>query len=151
MAGSPAYARIKADVLAIVSALPPGKVTTHTLIGARLKVMPRHVAYILATLDEMDRECVPWHRVVARGGAIGRHQRREEQIARLRSEGVPVSAAGIVTGLEGRLAADIATPTSSAALRQPTEPEAGGATPAVAEPGPSRARGRFDRPGTRLK
>ncbi len=36
MAGSPAFAHIKADVLAIIAALPRGKVTSPTVIGVRL-------------------------------------------------------------------------------------------------------------------
>ncbi len=150
MAGSPAYARIKADVLAIVGALPYGRVTTHALIGARLSVIPRHVAYILATLDDIDRDRVPWHRVVAQGGAIGRHKRRDDQISRLRAEGVPVSAAGIVAGLDGVVVTRLAAARSRPDGRQATPDEMGSATAGM-EPRASRARGRFEHPGTRLK
>ena len=140
MAGSPSYAHIKADVLAIVSALPRGKVTTFTAIGKALGVMPRHVATILAGLDATEHDAVPWHRVVADGGAVGRHPRRDAQIARLKADGLAVSPAGIVAGFDGAL------------LTMVTKPRPG--APPVAPPPedapllrPSRARGRFDRPG----
>ena len=93
MAGSPAFAHIKADVLAIIAALPRGKVTSPTVIGVRLGIMPRHIATILANLGDDERDRVPWHRVVADGGAIGRHRHRDDQIARLRADGLPASSA----------------------------------------------------------
>ncbi len=107
MAGSDAYTRIKADVMAIAMRIPLGRVVTHKQIGAHLRVMPRHVAYILATLDDGDREGVPWWRVVADGGAVGRHLRRDEQMQRLRSDGVVLSPVGIVQDLAERWVADI--------------------------------------------
>jgi hypothetical protein len=60
------------------------------------------VAYILTTLDEGERAVTPWWRVVADGGAIGRHKRREDQIAGLRGDGVIVSAAGVVADFAAR-------------------------------------------------
>jgi methylated-DNA-protein-cysteine methyltransferase related protein len=107
MAGSDAYARIKADVLAIASRIPSGRVATHKQIGTHLKVMPRHVAYILATLDDLERETVPWWRVVADGGAVGRHLRRDEQMQRLRADGVVLSPVGIVQDLAERWITDV--------------------------------------------
>lgn len=64
MAKSPAFARIKADVLRIVAAIPPGRVATFRDIGAHLDVMPRHVAYILATLTPAEQAAIPWHRAI---------------------------------------------------------------------------------------
>ncbi len=107
MAGSAAYARIKSDVLDIAGRIPAGRVATYKHIGLHLKVMPRHVAYILATLEDLERETVPWWRVVADGGAIGRHQRRDEQMQRLRAEGIVLSPAGIVQDLAVRWIEDI--------------------------------------------
>jgi methylated-DNA-protein-cysteine methyltransferase related protein len=107
MAASAAFVRIKADVLAIAARIPPGRVATHKQIGEHLQVMPRHVAYVLATLDELGREAVPWWRVVADGGAIGRHLRRDEQMRRLRDDGVVLSPVGIVQDLAERWIADV--------------------------------------------
>ena len=102
MAKSPAFARIKSDVLAIVAALPQGRVASAADIGRQIDVPARHVAYILTTLDEGERAVTPWWRVVADGGAIGRHKRREDQIAGLRRDGVTVSAAGVVADFAAR-------------------------------------------------
>ena len=110
MAGSVAFARIKDGVLAAAAKVPLGRVVTHGLIARDLKVAPRHVAYILATLDDAERATVPWHRVVAEGGAIGRHKRRDDQMARLISEGVPVAPAGMVEDMAVRAITDLAVP-----------------------------------------
>lgn len=228
MAGSPAVAHIKADVLAIIAALPRGKVTSPTVIAVRLvsrsqssqplaacpgrtsrttrtlakrmisgviqirkfatrsnrdmnanlriitpAVMPRHIATILANLDDEERDRVPWHRVVADGGAIGRHRHRDDQIARLRADGLPVSAAGIVGGMEAAMMTNLPKPRPGAPARTTSATiavidDAGSAPESAPEsapgsapgstPGshdeatrPSRARGRFDRPGTKLE
>lgn len=50
MPKSESFARIKADVLAIARAIPPGRLTSFWAIGSHLDGAPRHVAYILATL-----------------------------------------------------------------------------------------------------
>jgi methylated-DNA-protein-cysteine methyltransferase related protein len=72
MAGSPFYARIKGDVLAIVSAIPKGKVCTFSSIGEHLDVVPRHIAYILSTLEPLEKVQYPWHRVVGNDGNLGK-------------------------------------------------------------------------------
>jgi methylated-DNA-protein-cysteine methyltransferase related protein len=134
MANSAAFARIKADVIAIVERLPAGRVATHGEIGRHLAVFPRHVAYILATLDDDERERVPWWRVVADGGAVGRHLRRDDQIARLKADHVPLSAAGIVQELGERRVGDFTKPIAArAATPAPTSPQ-------------SRSRGSKDKP-----
>ena len=56
MAGSAQFARIKSDVLAITTKITLGRVATHKQIGQHLKVEPRHVAYILSTLDAAPTE-----------------------------------------------------------------------------------------------
>lgn len=71
MPKSPAFIRIKRDVLAIVAAVPTGRVVTFADIGRHLDVMPRHVAYIVATLDPLEKSVLPWHRVVAADGDLG--------------------------------------------------------------------------------
>ncbi len=66
MARSPFYARIKRDVLAILAVVPEGRLVTFTDAGRHLDVSPRHVAYILATLDAAEadgcRGTAPWPR-----------------------------------------------------------------------------------------
>lgn len=69
--GSPFFARIKGDVLTIVAAVPERRVVSFADIGAQLDVMPRHVAYILAQLSEIEKATLPWHRVVAADGRLG--------------------------------------------------------------------------------
>lgn len=70
MAKSAAFARIRADVLAIVRAIPAGRVATFKAIGAHLDVMPRHVAYILRMLSPEEKATIPWHRAVADSGVL---------------------------------------------------------------------------------
>jgi methylated-DNA-protein-cysteine methyltransferase-like protein len=80
--------------LAVVGAIPEGRVTTYGAIGRRLHVTARQVAFILATLTVEESKRLPWFRVVAANGfvstiklgAVGR-----KQIARLRAEGVAVT------------------------------------------------------------
>jgi methylated-DNA-protein-cysteine methyltransferase-like protein len=71
MAASPFFARIKADVLRIVAAVPGGRVVSFADVGAHLDVMPRHVAYILATLSDLEKATLSWHRAVAADGRLG--------------------------------------------------------------------------------
>lgn len=123
-------------MLALVATVPAGRVTTHGEIARRLGMSPRLVATILARLSPYERRSIPWHRVVADGGAVGRHALSEEQVARLGGEGVAVAPAGIVEGLGERrhlLGAAV-----SPAV--PEQPRAGG----------SRARGMKSRPRSSL-
>jgi methylated-DNA-protein-cysteine methyltransferase-like protein len=86
--------RFKSQVLAVVGAIPEGRVTTYGAIGRHLKVTARQVAFVLARLTVEEAERLPWFRVVAANGvvsttklgAVGR-----KQIARLRAEGVVVT------------------------------------------------------------
>jgi methylated-DNA-protein-cysteine methyltransferase related protein len=55
MPKSPAFIRIKADVLKIVTAIPLSRVTTFRSIGEHFDVMPRHVAYILTMLSPEEK------------------------------------------------------------------------------------------------
>jgi methylated-DNA-protein-cysteine methyltransferase related protein len=71
MSKSPAFIRIKADVLKIVSAIPPSRVTTFRSIGEYLDVMPRHVAYILTMLSPEEKNQVSWFRVVSDNANLG--------------------------------------------------------------------------------
>jgi methylated-DNA-protein-cysteine methyltransferase related protein len=137
MAGSVAYARIKGDVIAIVTKIPAGRLATHGAIGQYLAVFPRHVAYVLATLDDLERETVPWWRVVADGGAIGRHQRRDDQMQRLKAEGCAVAPVGIVQDFAERVIRDVANPPTV-----PLEPST------TSDGKPARSRGMRGRPAS---
>lgn len=83
--------RLKSKVLAVVSAIPHGRVTTYGTIGRHLKVTARQVAFVLSRITPEQSKKLPWFRVVAANGVIrtvklGVVGRR--QIARLRAEGV---------------------------------------------------------------
>ena len=87
-------ARIKSEVLAVVAAIPEGRVTTYGTIGRHLGVTARQAAYVLARLTPDESSSVPWYRVVASMGVVssmklGSVGRR--QIARLQGEGVSVT------------------------------------------------------------
>lgn len=86
----------RADLLTLVRAVPTGRVTTFDALAEKLREPPALVQARLARLSEDEREIVPWHRVVAKGGAIGRGPHRDQQFARLVREGVQVLPAGIV-------------------------------------------------------
>ena len=87
-------ARFKSKVLAVVAAIPEGRVTTYGAIGQHLHGTARQVAHVLATLTAEESARLPWFRVVAAGGvvstiklgAVGRRQ-----VERLRAEGVAVT------------------------------------------------------------
>lgn len=98
--GSPFYARIKADVLAIVASIPTGRIATFADIGGHLDVMPRHVAYILAMLSDIEKATLPWHRVVAADGRLGVPKAGADgapQRALLEAEGAAFDGEGRIT------------------------------------------------------
>jgi methylated-DNA-protein-cysteine methyltransferase related protein len=123
-------------MLLLVRAIPAGAVVAVDLIAKQLGVIPTVVITLLANLTEDERETSPWHRVVAKGGAIGRGPHRDQQFAKLVREGVPVSPAGIVQDMNRVAVKDLSLPPSGATKR----PE-----PPVAPP-LSRSRGMKDRP-----
>ena len=89
-----AFARVKARVVAVVAAIPEGRVTTYGAIGKRLGVTPRQVAFVMATLTDEESRELPWFRVVAAGGVISSFKAGgvgRRQVARLREEGVEVT------------------------------------------------------------
>jgi alkylated DNA nucleotide flippase Atl1 len=135
MASTPAFNRVKSDVAALVSRIPAGWVATQGDIGRHFSLFPRHVVTVLAALDETESKTVPWWRVVADGGAVGRHPRRDEQMFRLREDGVPLSGVGIVQELAERRVTNLDAP--------PAAPFARFATPSGA---PSRSRGMKSHP-----
>ncbi len=76
----------------MTSSIRAGNVSTYKSLAGHIDVVPRHVAYILATLDDAERERIPWHRVVADDGAVSmtNKARAHAQIERLAAEGVLV-------------------------------------------------------------
>lgn len=103
--GSPFFARIKADVLAIVATVPQGRLVTFADIGAHLDVMPRHVAYILAQLTEIEKATLPWHRAVTAEGTLGVPKSGaggENQRALLAAEGAAFDPEGRITDFAAR-------------------------------------------------
>lgn len=109
--------RLKAEILKVLMRVPAGRVVTHATLGDRWNVPPRYIAQVIAALSDKERQGVPWHRVVAPGGAIGRHALRDEQIARLEAEGVPVAPVGIVHELGERAIQDLDNPGPALAPR----------------------------------
>jgi methylated-DNA-protein-cysteine methyltransferase-like protein len=81
-------------VLAIVAAIPAGRVTTYGAIARRLRAGPREVAAVMSHLTAEESATLPWHRVVAANGVISTTKRGpvgRRQLARLREEGVTVT------------------------------------------------------------
>jgi len=97
--GSPHYARIRADVLAIAAHVPRGALVSFAAVGAHLDVMPRHVAYILAMLDGPDRDRLPWHRLVPRDGRVAKAAQRDL----LEAEGFAFHEDGRIAGFPAQL------------------------------------------------
>jgi methylated-DNA-protein-cysteine methyltransferase-like protein len=89
----------KALLLQVVRKIPLGRVASAESIADEIAMPAPLVVTLLAQLNEDERDLVPWHRVVAKGGAIGRGLHRDQQFALLVREGVMVSPAGIVQDL----------------------------------------------------
>lgn len=94
------YDRIKTDVVAMVDAIPVGRVTNYGAIARALGVSPRHVAYVLARLGPGECTDLPWHRVVGAGGTIRTTGSRREQVRRLCAEGLSVTANDVVADFD---------------------------------------------------
>jgi len=79
----------------LVGTIPRGRVATYGQVAALLGVPrgARAVGWALRAFDEAAHARVPWHRVVGAGGRISLRGRPagEEQVARLRREGVRFS------------------------------------------------------------
>jgi methylated-DNA-protein-cysteine methyltransferase-like protein len=102
---SPAFARIRAEVLAATLDVPRGRVTTYAAIAAHLEVTARHVAFVLAGLKGAEVNAIPWHRVVAadsglRSGSPAGLRRQKERLA---AEGVAVARGPRIADFEQRL------------------------------------------------
>jgi methylated-DNA-protein-cysteine methyltransferase related protein len=129
--------KIKADILEVIRRIPAGRIATHGQIGAHLGISPVHIAAMMAAMDDADRATAPWWRVVADGGAIGRHAGRDAQMKQLRAEGVVVAPVGIVQELSERRVRSLAAPQPGAPLRE---------EPALPSHPLSRSRGMKGRP-----
>jgi methylated-DNA-protein-cysteine methyltransferase-like protein len=109
----------RADLLTLVRAVPIGRVTTFDVLAQKIGEPLALVQSLIAHLSEDEREFVPWHRVVAKGGAIGRGPHRDQQFARLVREGVQVLPAGIVHDMPRFLVTFDGAPQDT---RKPVEP-----------------------------
>ncbi|PPD14266.1 MAG: hypothetical protein CTY25_13800 [Methylobacterium sp.] len=123
-AGSPFFARIKRDVLAIMASVPPGRLVTFRDIGAHLDVVPRHPAYILATLDPIEAGQVPWHRAVNEAGQLDRPKTDDtgaSQRALLEAEGHLIAPDGRILDLAQRLVEVASLPHGIPVQRRPAD------------------------------
>lgn len=64
-AKSPAFARIRAEVIRLVALIPEGKFTTYGSMAVHMNVMARHVAFVMSRLTDEESQALPWHRVVS--------------------------------------------------------------------------------------
>ena len=96
-AKSPFFARIQQDVFKIMEAVPHGKLVTFKDVGAHLDVMPRHIAYILANIDALNCQIIPWHRAVAEDGILRTPKNDplgQNQLTALQGEGIATAPDG---------------------------------------------------------
>jgi methylated-DNA-protein-cysteine methyltransferase-like protein len=128
----------KGNLLTLLRTIPCGRVTTFDMLAEELGQPAALVQLLLSALTEDEREIAPWHRVVAKGGAIGRGPHRDQQFARLIREGILVSPAGIVQDMPRFLV----TTFEAASSVQQRPPEV---SPDVHQPG-HRSRGMKSRP-----
>lgn len=135
MAPPPKAISFDARVMALVHAVPPGRVVRLDDLARHLGAPVPHIVHVLSRLDAERRATTPWHRVVAKGGAIGRGPFREAQLAGLAREGVAVSAAGVVQDMGRVTVCPDDLDTVQTAQSQNIAPKPGG-----------RARGMKDRP-----
>jgi methylated-DNA-protein-cysteine methyltransferase-like protein len=97
---SPHFIRIKGQVLELTRSIPVGRVTAFRDLGDYLEVVPRPVAWILATLSDEEGEVVPWHRVVGEGGMVPKRRARPGpgQVELITMEGVSVVKGAVADG-----------------------------------------------------
>jgi methylated-DNA-protein-cysteine methyltransferase-like protein len=123
-----------ARLAAALAKVPAGRVVTIDVLARHLAINRPETLGLVAAQRELAAGALPWHRVVAEGGAIGRHRHRDRHMARLRAEGVPVSPAGIVDGLADRAVKDL------------SQPAPGQHAPATPSAPPGRSRGMKSHP-----
>lgn len=98
-AKSPAFARIRAEVIRLVALIPEGKFTTYGSIAVHMNVMARHVAFVMSRLTDEESQALPWHRVVSADARLSPKMDadlRELQKSRLVSEGMSIDPKGFI-------------------------------------------------------
>lgn len=93
------YTRMNDDIVRVVRAIPPGRVTTVDAISHFLGVPAHHVSFLLARRFEAGGAPVPWYRVLAHRGAIGRPLLDDSG----RSQADYLAAEGVLVGFRGRI------------------------------------------------
>jgi methylated-DNA-protein-cysteine methyltransferase-like protein len=99
MAKSPAFARIRAEVLRLVALIPEGKFTTYGSIAVHMNVVARHVATVLSRLTEEESKSLPWHRVVSADARISPNMDAKlavKQKRLLKAEGLQIDREGFI-------------------------------------------------------
>lgn len=133
-ASAPRGGGTRRRLLEVLRNVPAGRVMTFETLAGHLSVSQAEVTSHLSRLSEDERQAVPWHRIVASGGAIGRGPWRERQFALLIREGTPVSPAGVVQDMASRTVTNLDAPSAKPIAASPSEAP------------PSRSRGMKDRP-----
>lgn len=107
MAGSAAYARMRAALHERLDEIQPGQLVRLDELAAALNIPARHAASILARIPPTEQEFRAWWRVIP---SVGRFPaapkltpRQRAQIALLAAEGVAISSDGSIGDLEKRL------------------------------------------------
>jgi alkylated DNA nucleotide flippase Atl1 len=76
-------ARFKSRVVAVLAAIPEGRVTTYGIIARHLHVTARQVAFILATLTVEESRRLPWFRGTQSGPRLVAGTDSEDRIGRI--------------------------------------------------------------------
>ncbi|TAD78779.1 MAG: hypothetical protein EAY70_06755 [Sphingomonadales bacterium] len=107
MAGSSAYARMRAALYDRLDALAPGELVRLDALAAALNIPARHAASILARIPPEEQDVRPWWRVIPSAGRFAAQarltKRQQAQLALLAGDGVMVLPDGMIDGLENRL------------------------------------------------
>jgi alkylated DNA nucleotide flippase Atl1 len=82
---SATFERNNQKVIDIVESIPSGRCTTYGAIGEAIGIVPRYVALIMATGNDI--HAAPWHRVVGSDSRVKPGPQKTEQIRRLKAEG----------------------------------------------------------------
>ena len=96
---SGAYLRIRAEVLRLVAAIPPGRFTTYGSIAVHMNVVALHVGSVLGSLTEEEAAALPWHRVVGSDALLSKMKDAKVarlQRARLEAEGMKIDRKGFI-------------------------------------------------------
>ena len=96
---SPAFARIRAEVIRLVALIPEGKFTTYGSIAIHMNVIARHVATVLSRLTPEESAALPWHRVVSADARLSPNMDPElsrKQRRRLNAEGLRINPEGYI-------------------------------------------------------